>query len=286
MQKRRMIGFLLLGLSTMAALCGVPAAFQPPPPPTVTQSSPIPVSNTTTPAVVATVVAQTPFTALPPTNTPLPTTTLGPTNTPAPTADPLHTACDNPYWPLRQGAIWKGKTYTATVTSVTGDANQALATVVYQTSTGDVNQTQYACEQGQIGFGDSIVAYANGTTQTSNVVTSTGWLLLASDKLTLGAHWAYTETVDGFFPNKVDVNGKIGYQPAHHHDTFVRDCSVTKTETLTVTVGVFPAIVVDCKGVDHYNTNGSPFTAAANDELTYARGLGSSPDTVSSFHIP
>ena len=73
------IGFVFLALSTMAALCGGPAATQPAP--TVVQSSPTPLANTSTPAAAATatVVAATPTAPATAAATVVPTLAASPT---------------------------------------------------------------------------------------------------------------------------------------------------------------------------------------------------------------
>lgn len=285
MNKRRMLNGLI-GLLLLLSACSSPkpAAVLPP------TSTTLPAASPTLPPPTAT------FTSLPPTNTPLPTATQGPTatqaptNTPAPTADPLHTACDHPYNPMRLGAVWLYKyttgPYTATVTAVTGDSTKAQATLTEQFSNGDVWQFQYVCDPDGFSIGSSSAKYANGTVGNSDIVTSTGHYLLAADKLTAGAKWSYSQTVDGFTPNKVLINGTVGYKPAHHHDTSIRDCTVAKIETLKLAVGTFPVVRVNCRGTDFYNTNGEASTFPANDQWVYALGPGLNPETIISYHIP
>lgn len=233
------------------------------------------------------------FTAIPPSATPPPTATLGPTAimapsaTPGATPDPLHTACDHPYWPLRLGAMWVSKTktgvMTTTVTAVTGDLIKAQGIYREQYPDGSVQTVQFLCDQDGLAFGDATTISADGHTATKKVVESSGRFLIPVEKMVPGATWAWTVTAD--FSSPVYDKGKYTHQ-SDYRNVSSQDCAFTKTDALTLTVGVFQALWVDCQGTSISTSSGTTATYPFNAQLIYALGLGPFGDSLVSYHIP
>ncbi|MEX2029511.1 MAG: hypothetical protein WD906_00855 [Anaerolineales bacterium] len=122
------------------------------------------------------------------TATPLPTSTPSPTATPTPTVTPTpvwtaQSACDHPYFPLRQGARWAytsklpegPATLEVIVNLVTGDLQRATA---------ETTDYTYHCDA--TGLTYSAPNFIAGTVRTLG-----GVLLPPVDQLTLGSSWDY-----------------------------------------------------------------------------------------------
>ena len=122
------------------------------------------------------------------TATPLPTSTPSPTATPTPTVTPTpvwtaQSACDHPYFPLREGARWSyasklpegPATREITVTRVTGDLQRATAETTDYTYTCDATGIKYSAPN-----------FIAGTVRTLG-----GVVLPPPDQLTVGSSWDY-----------------------------------------------------------------------------------------------
>ena len=112
---------------------------------------------------------------------------------------PAQSACDNPYFPMRQGATWEFKDTEGfdavwTITEVTGDLDHATSTMEIVTE-GVTLTYHWECEAG-----GSIVSYdyAGLTADTGdvelsmNVVEGSGEFLPALDDLQVGYTWELT----------------------------------------------------------------------------------------------
>ncbi len=104
------------------------------------------------------------------------------------------TACDHAYFPMRPGATWTYQnpdgTFTWTVESVTGDAEQATAVMTFQTGalTGTYNWQCNAnglvsYDFGRLDFGQL------GTVSEFSVTSASGAWMPAADLLTVGYSW-------------------------------------------------------------------------------------------------
>ena len=61
---------------------------------------------------------------------------------------------------------------------------------------------------------------------------------------------------------------------------------MSKSETITLTVGVFPALAVDCTGKDIFTTNNETSPYPYKGQLVYALGLGEASTPFDSYNIP
>jgi hypothetical protein len=133
------------------------------------------------------------------TATPFPTSTPSPTATPTPTvtATPVWTplsACDHPYFPLREGAIWS---YTSKLPEgpATREISVVLITGDLQRATAETTEYTYTCDSTGIKY--SVPNFIAGT-----IRTLAGVVLPPPDQLRLGSSWDYvyefsTTTVQG-----------------------------------------------------------------------------------------
>ncbi len=277
MSKRRWLNGLI-GLLLALSACGSPPPASAPPP----TSTPAPPTTPTSAATIA------PPTAVPPTATTPPTATAAPTTTPAPTVDPLHTACDHPYWPLRSGAVWhvnaQTKVYTETVTTVTGDLTKAEATLVDTYTNGTTQKVLIECDPDGLSYGNALFTYADGHASTKNVVSSSGHFLLAAGQLVTGTRWSWSVTADYSVPN-YDKQGVFTQQSAYRNVSS-QNCALTKVDTITLTVGTFQALRVDCQGADVSTSNGTTATYPFNAQLAYALGVGPNGAAIQSYSVP
>jgi hypothetical protein len=255
-------------------------------------STAVTTTHSATPGPAAT-LTQPPATATEtPTATTAPSATAASTATattpPSATPDPLHTACDHPYWPLRVGATWVSKSgevvFTSTVTAVTGDLEEAEATYEVRYSTGSIQTTQLFCDKDGIAYGDSNSRFPDGRTGTKKIVSKTGQSLIAPDKLVDGAEWDWSQTAD--YSTPVYDNGVFTRQ-SDYQNVASQSCTVTGPQTVTVTVGTFQAFHADCTGT---NVSTAPNTPSAtypfNSQLDYALGVGLVSNNLISYTIP
>jgi hypothetical protein len=265
----------------------ISACASPTPAPTPTLVPP----STATPLPLPTDTAQPSAATLPPATLP-PTATAAPSPTlaatPAPTADPLHTACDHPYWPLRQGAVWhidaKTRVYTETITSVTGDLTRAEATLVDTYTNGTSQMVLIECDRAGLAYGNASFTFADGHISTKTVTDYSGRFLPAVEKLAPGAKWSWNVTADYSVPN-YDKSGKFTKQ-SEYQNVSSQACTLVKNSTLTLTVGSFSAVEIDCQGSDVSTSNGVTTTYPFNAQLAYGRGLGPNGASIKSYSIP
>ena len=245
---------------------------------------------TITPAPPATPTLLPPATetVVPPADAGPPTATRAPSATPAPTADPLHTVCDYPYWPLRQGAVWhidtKSKVYTETITAVSGDLTKAEATLVDTYTNGSTQKILIECDKDGLAYGNAVITNADGHVSTKTVVNTSGHFLIAAAQLLPGAKWSWSLTADYSVP-LYDSKGVFTKQ-SQYRNVSSQDCTLTKTDALTLTVGVFQAKYLDCKGSDVSTSNGTSTTYPFSAQLAHALGVGPNGSSIVSYTIP
>jgi hypothetical protein len=268
----------LLALILAVAACAGPS--------TAATSAP-----TATPSEAATLTqpAATPTEAASPTTAPTltPAATATETATLEPTADPLHTACDHPYWPLRVGAQWVSKSgesvITETITAVTGDLDQAEAAYEIRYSSGVIQTGQFFCDKDGIAYGDSSSVRPDGHIATKKIISRAGQSLIAPDKLVDGAEWEWTQTADYSVP--VYENGAFVRQ-SEYQNTAGQSCTATGPQAITVTLGEFEAIHLSCTGESVSTVDGQSTTFPFNSEQNYVLGIGSVSDSLLSYEIP
>ena len=105
-----------------------------------------------------------------------------------------------------------------------------------------------------------------------------------ADQLITGTQWSWSLTADFSIPN-YDSKGVFTHQSAYRNVSS-QNCTLTKTDTITLTVGTFPAMRVDCKGSDVSVSNGVTATYPFNAQLAYALGVGPNGDSLVSDSIP
>jgi hypothetical protein len=237
---------LLFSALALAQGCTAPSA----PPPTATPLS------TATSTVTPSPTPQAP--------TVTPTPTDAPTGTPSPTAtaDPLHTACDHPYLPLRLGATWEYTdgtgNWTQEVTQVAGGATTATATVVQRYANG--GSVTFIWECSDAGLLTISTATDLGATQSSAKNAGSGVHLLGADLLRPGATWRFEGTQE--FSNSSGQSAVSQVSTAY----------VAKNlETIQTVAGPFEALPVSIVFT-------STSTAGASQTFTttnwYASGVG------------
>lgn len=176
---------------------------------------------------------------------PLPTVTPPPpTETALPTATPYpaQTACDHPYWPLREGANWKYKDYTQTVVSVTGDTTEAQVVLqtVHPTYT---NLWNFKCDASGFTIGDYTITFKKNNLAVPGVLVSdSGVWFPAADKLVEGYAWtdkrAYhhitPKTVANYFiaeDCKVDGVRPVTVGGQTYNESLQVQCNIEDTST-------------------------------------------------------
>ena len=229
----------------------------------------------------------------PPSATAAPSATTAPTEPPTETVepsatpDPLHTACDHPYYPLRQGAQWVTKTgdgvYTSTVTTVSGDDKQADATYRIEFSTGIVQTSHFLCKDGALAYGAAAISYPDGHTGTKTPTAASGYALIAADKLVDGATWDWSLTADFSWPTY--ENGVFARQ-SEYQNVSSQTCTASGPVPITTTLGVFQAMHVDCAGQSISTSGGQSATYPFNSQIDYAPGVGPVSESLLSYEIP
>jgi len=150
------------------------------------------------------------------------------------------TACDHPYIPLRQGATWTYDSssggFTWTVTEVTGDLNNAAATMMVTVPDGTITYHWTCTAEGvaSYDFGSVAISTAEGSTQFEVVSSEGSWLPPAS-QLVPGASWTHAYTI------LMDFTGAGGGFTSETSQSFV----ATGFENMAVGAGSFESLRVD-----------------------------------------
>jgi hypothetical protein len=181
------------------------------------------------------------------------------------------TACDHPYLPLRQGASWTyasdGYSYTWTVSSVSGDQNNATAMVVMGFEGGSLSY-EWKCGTdgvfyytlGDYAFGDT------GGAVSFRITSQSGTPLLAPESFQPGASWTnqYTITIEA---------GVEGFST-----TSTTEVNETHTagpqETVTMGAGTFDAIPITTNSTSTTTSDFGSFTTSYTSTCWFARGVG------------
>jgi hypothetical protein len=185
--------------------------------------------------------------------------------TPQATLNFGHTACDYEYWPLRQSASWlyagPNGEWSDGVASVIGDDVSATVTIVHEVPGVNRADGEWTCTVDGITPGNMLDATYSGQTTETEVVSTTGVWLPASDQLVPGASWEFAQTyTQSILPAATTATV-----------TASRKCTVSGPESVTVPAGTFDAIRLDCN-----ETLGDTAGAATNTESKYwyAKGVG------------
>ena len=181
------------------------------------------------------------------------------------------TACDHPYFPLRQGASWtygsEGLNYTWTVASVTGDQSSATASVAMGFEGGSLT-FEWTCDAEGVLFYQfgSVNSEELGSFASFEVTSHSGAPLISPDAFEAGASWnsAYTMTYD------VGVEG--------FSTTFTMDVQESHSAgapgSLSTGVGTFDAIPVTTNSSSTTSSDFGSFTTSSTSTCWFGYGVG------------
>jgi hypothetical protein len=227
--------------------------------------------------------------------------------TPVVTPDPVHdyraqSACDHPYFPLREGASWtylqqsEGETFNWEweVVEVTGDLAEAVAVV--QANFDDeffityhwecTGEGVFSFDYGAIDFGAFDL---EGITFSFDVVQSEGVMLPPQQEFIPGATWDNNYTVEAGFT----FEGQ-SFSSTTQHDGSYR---AVDFETVTVRAGTFETLRVEGRSSSTTTVFGQSTNYSSTSTQWYAYGVGwvrttdtglesSSTMELVSYHIP
>jgi hypothetical protein len=233
--------------------------------------------------------------------TPLATPTAG--VTPDPIGDyQAQSACDHPYFPLREGATWtylqqsEGETFTWEweVVEVTGDLNEAVAVVQANFDDELFITYHWECtEEGVFSFDYGAIDFGaidlEGITFSFDVVQSEGVMLPPPPEFIPGATWDNNYTVEASFA----FEGQ-SFSSTTQHDGSYR---AVDFETVTVRAGTFETLRVEGRSSSTTTVFGQSTNYSSTSTQWYAYGVGwvrttdtglesSSTMELVSYHIP
>jgi hypothetical protein len=181
------------------------------------------------------------------------------------------TACDHPYFPLREGAHWDysydGTPATWDVTSVTGDLSAAPATVVIETEGITITYTWACGADGIFYYQAGVFDFSElGGSFAAELSSQSGSPLPPPEAFIPGASWtsAYTMTMN------FEVEGTSF--------SIINEIEETHTagelQEMTTTAGTFDVIPISTSGTTTTSSFGSTFTNTSNGTCAFAVGVG------------
>ncbi len=216
------------------------------------------------------------------------------TGTPGPDGWAAESACDHPYWPIRQGATWTysgvsggdSYSYTVTVVTVSGDLDEAQAVLEAVFTIGETFTATWnficSADQGLTSYDFHVNTglSAEGMTMVGDF-SGEGQLLLPAEQLVPGASWSVafagtltmnaaddlnmTGTSSHTYNNTVSATGPFTIEGG---SSYADTVTVTETGTVSTEISAAgisaPAVTVDISGT-----------------RTYARGIGPVSNTFS-----
>jgi hypothetical protein len=204
--------------------------------------------------------------------------TSAPGTTPQPTPGgglagyPAQTACDHPYFPLRQGATWTYGAdfgnYTWTVAEVTGDLDSATATLQMSFSEGTFTYHWNCSSEGVVSYdyGNAAFSSAEGSVDI-NVISTEGAFLLPADQMEEGASWTHSYEV------QMSMSGEGGGMTVTSQSS--QHFTASGVESVESEAGSFETLRVD--GTATFNVSFPGLPAISSDSSnTYwlAYGVG------------
>jgi hypothetical protein len=230
-----------------------------------------------------------------------PTATATPTPAVVGTPDPVgdyraQSACDHPYFPLREGATWtylmlsEGEAYTWhwTVTQVTGDLREASAIV--EANFDDEFHVTYhweCTEEGVFSFDYGSIGFEafdlEGISFSFDVVDTDGVMLPPPAQFVPGASWQNNYTVRASFT----IEGQSFSSTTQHAGSH----TAVDFETVTVRAGTFEALRVDGRSTSTTTVFGQSTSSSSSSNQWYAYGVGwvrtseSGPDGSSTMEL-
>ncbi|GAB4270504.1 MAG: hypothetical protein Kow0080_15040 [Candidatus Promineifilaceae bacterium] len=238
MKKRLLVALFLLFVLILTACGGeeiTPTVPESPTEPPATATSLPPTATTVPEPTTTTTPESTAITVQEPTATTIPDPTSEPTDEPeesSPISETPQSACDNPWFPIREGATW---TYEGadtnlvwTITSVEGDLENATAQMQADVA-GVVLNYQWDCTPEGIASFDvaALTVPISGFDLNFDAESMSGQFLLPAEQMTLGTTWEFVVTmnVTGALPNGTAVSGTM---------THTQSVAVIGTDPVTV----------------------------------------------------
>jgi hypothetical protein len=160
------------------------------------------------------------------------------------------TACDHPYFPLRQGATWTYSAdygnYTWTVVEVSGDLQNATATMRLEMTELSIDYHWTCDTEGLVSYDYGSVSGGGLSEAFSFEVTAEeGAWLLPADQLVPGATWVSAYTMQSSMPGA----GQNLSIVTSVNDTY----TVAGLDTTTTDAGTFDTVQIDSSG--HYESD-------------------------------
>jgi len=181
------------------------------------------------------------------------------------------TACDHPYFPLRQGATWsfssEGYSYSWTVSAVSGDLNNATATFVMDFDGGSTT-FEWTCSSDGVYSYDvgTFTADTLGTIGSYRVTSQSGARFPPAAELEAGSSWtseyttSFETSVEGF-----STSFTTQIQESH---------SAGALQSLTTGLGTFDAIPISTTTNSTSTTDFGSFSSSSSSVCWFARGVG------------
>lgn len=181
------------------------------------------------------------------------------------------TACDHPYFPLREGAHWDysydGIPATWDVTSVTGDLEAATATVVIETEGVGITYTWDCGADGIFYYQTGVFDFSElGGSFQAELTSQTGSPLPPPEAFVPGASWttAYTMTMS------FDVEG-VGFEIINEVE---ENYTAGELQDMTTAAGSFEGLPVSYSGTTTTSSFGSTFSNPTSGTCVFAVGVG------------
>jgi hypothetical protein len=157
-------------------------------------------------------------------------------------------ACDYPYFPMRKGASWEystgGQTMIETITAITGDMDNATATLQVDMGQGVSLTAEWTCTpEGVISYDLTNFQLPDGAAAGAKLKMTgqTGTSLLPPQKLAPGTTWDNDYTMEMSMDTGAGQSFNISYAISQQY-------TATGVETVTVGADTYEAIRVDVTG--------------------------------------
>lgn len=181
------------------------------------------------------------------------------------------TACDHPYFPLRPGARWtysgEGITFTLRVLSVSGDMNNATASVTSSIDEATVNY-EWTCADGGLNFSQFGVISVDdlGGVGEFTISNESGSTLLPAGELQPGASWTSEYTMS-YSMGIADLDSLFTSQTVQQH-------TVGEPQSITTEAGTFEVLPVTAEGTMTFSGSFGGGETAIDSVIYYAEGVG------------
>ena len=225
---------------------------------------------------------------------PDPTAVVEPDATAGAAGYPAQTACDHPYFPLREGATWtyamETGSYTWSVTSVSGDLDQAEVTMVFAMDDVTIDYHWTCTREGLVSYDFGNVNVASEGSINFEVSNAEGTWLPPAEQMVPGYSWVNNYSMQSSFEGAGTSMTVV--------TTVNESRTVAGVETSTSEAGTFDTLRVDSTGTYQSSIPGIPtssFDSSSSAWFAYGVGLvrqvstgegSSSTLTLVSYSIP